>query len=55
MRHPGPGRRPDRVFVVRNAPDKQGFEPVEPDLKDVYFSVMKGHHGARRERPEVAS
>jgi ABC-2 type transport system ATP-binding protein len=21
------------------------FEPVEPDLKDVYFSVMTGHHG----------
>ena len=23
------------------------FEPVEPDLKDVYFAVMAGHHGAR--------
>ena len=23
------------------------FEPVEPDLKDVYFSVMAGHHGRR--------
>jgi ABC-type multidrug transport system ATPase subunit len=23
------------------------FEPVEPDLKDVYFSVMAGHHGGR--------
>src|SRR3954468_10786882 len=22
------------------------FEPVEPDLKDVYFTVMAGHHGA---------
>jgi hypothetical protein len=20
------------------------FEPVEPDLKDVYFSVMRGHN-----------
>jgi ABC-type multidrug transport system ATPase subunit len=24
-----------------------GFEPVEPDLKDVYFAVMAGHRGAR--------
>jgi ABC-2 type transport system ATP-binding protein len=24
-----------------------GFSAVEPDLKDVYFSVMGGHHGAR--------
>jgi ABC-2 type transport system ATP-binding protein len=24
-----------------------GFEPVEPDLKDVYFTVMGGHRGAR--------
>lgn len=24
-----------------------GFEPVEPDLKDVYFAVMAGHAGAR--------
>jgi hypothetical protein len=22
------------------------FEPVEPELEDVYFSVMAGHHGA---------
>jgi ABC-2 type transport system ATP-binding protein len=24
-----------------------GFEPVEPDLKDVYFAVMGGHRGTR--------
>src|SRR3954464_8635143 len=24
-----------------------GFEPVEPDLKDVYFAVMGGHAGAQ--------
>jgi ABC-type multidrug transport system ATPase subunit len=24
-----------------------GFEPVEPDLKDVYFAVSGGHRGAR--------
>ena len=23
------------------------FEPVEPDLKDVYFAVMGGHRGVR--------
>ena len=27
-----------------------GFEPVEPDLKDVYFAVMGGHRGARAAR-----
>jgi ABC-2 type transport system ATP-binding protein len=30
------------------------FEAVEPDMKDVYFSVMAGHHGhraAEQERP----
>jgi ABC-2 type transport system ATP-binding protein len=33
------------------------FEPVEPDLKDVYFSVMAGHHGQRAAatQAEVAS
>ena len=34
-----------------------GFEPVEPDLEDVYFSVMAGHRGrrARKMEMEVAS
>ena len=33
-----------------------GFEPVEPDLEDAYFSAMAGHIGRRREQPEpVAS
>ena len=27
------------------------FEAVEPDLKDVYFSVMAGHHGQRVAAP----
>jgi ABC-type multidrug transport system ATPase subunit len=34
--------------VVRVYADTQpgaGFEPAEPDLKDVYFSVMRRHHG----------
>ena len=39
------GRTIAHVF----APQSPGpeFEPVEPDLKDVYFAVMAGHHGAR--------
>ena len=34
----------------------EGFDPVEPDLEDVYFSTMAGHHGrpAEREVFEVA-
>jgi ABC-type multidrug transport system ATPase subunit len=33
------------------------FEPIEPGLDDVYFSVMAGHHGRRASRAgaEVAS
>lgn len=32
------------------------FEPVEPDLKDVYFSVMAGHHGRRAgQKAEMAT
>ncbi len=32
------------------------FEAVEPDMKDVYFSVMAGHHGHRAAAPlEAAS
>jgi hypothetical protein len=28
---------------------------VEPDLEDVYFSVMAGHEGARAASPETAT
>jgi ABC-2 type transport system ATP-binding protein len=28
-----------------------GFEPVEPDLEDVYFSTMAGHHRSPSEHP----
>jgi ABC-2 type transport system ATP-binding protein len=35
------------AHVVAEAPPGAGFEAVEPDLKDVYFAVMAGHHGAR--------
>jgi ABC-type multidrug transport system ATPase subunit len=33
------------------------YEAVEPDMKDVYFSVMTGHHGQRgaASRAEIAS
>ncbi|AKJ02489.1 hypothetical protein ATI61_108122 [Archangium gephyra] len=44
------GRTVVRVFSD-TAPGP-GFEPVEPDLEDVYFSTMAGHLGRRREQPE---
>jgi len=39
-----------RTVVHVYAEDSPGaaYEPVEPDLEDVYFSVMAGHHGRRR-------
>ncbi|HEV2146398.1 MAG TPA: ABC transporter ATP-binding protein [Longimicrobiaceae bacterium] len=33
------------VHVYGDTPPGAGFEPVEPDLEDVYFSTMAGHHG----------
>jgi ABC-2 type transport system ATP-binding protein len=36
------------VHVRGDAPPGPEFEPVEPELEDVYFSVMAGHHGASR-------
>jgi ABC-2 type transport system ATP-binding protein len=30
-----------------------GFETVEPDLEDVYFSTMAGHYGGRGEQPRL--
>ncbi|HEX6084179.1 MAG TPA: ABC transporter ATP-binding protein [Thermoanaerobaculia bacterium] len=35
------------AHVYAEEPPGSGFEPVEPDLKDVYFAVMGGHRGAR--------
>jgi ABC-type multidrug transport system ATPase subunit len=35
------------VHVYADASPGAGFEGVEPDMKDVYFSVMAGHHGRR--------
>jgi ABC-type multidrug transport system ATPase subunit len=47
------------VHVYAGSPPGPDFEAVEPDLKDVYFSVMGGHHGrraaARAELAEAAS
>ncbi len=43
------------VHVHADARPGPEFEPVEPDLEDVYFSVMAGHHGARRPILEAAS
>jgi ABC-type multidrug transport system ATPase subunit len=38
-----------RTVVHVYAPSSPGaaFDPVEPELKDVYFTVMAGHHGRR--------
>lgn len=38
------------MHVYGDAPP--GFEPTEPDLKDVYFATMAGHIGRRREQLE---
>jgi ABC-type multidrug transport system ATPase subunit len=35
------------AHVYADASPGAKFEAVEPDLKDVYFSVMAGHHGRR--------
>src|SRR3712207_1906924 len=42
------------VHVYSDTAPGPGFEPAEPDLKDVYFSTMAGHIGQRREQPEPA-
>jgi ABC-type multidrug transport system ATPase subunit len=43
------------VHVHAESSPGAGFEPVEPDLKDVYFSVMAGHHGRRAATAEASS
>ncbi len=42
------------VHVYADSVPGAEFEPVEPDMKDVYFSVMAGHHG-RGAAAEIAS
>lgn len=43
-----------RARVYSETPPGPGFEPVEPDLEDVYFSTMAGHIGRRGEQKESA-
>ncbi len=46
-----------RTFVhVHNATSPgPAFEPVEPDLKDVYFTAMAGHNGLRRAQEDAGA
>jgi ABC-type multidrug transport system ATPase subunit len=43
-----------RTLVHAYSPEHPGggFEPAEPDLEDVYFSVMAGHYATAPQRPE---
>jgi ABC-type multidrug transport system ATPase subunit len=40
------------VQVYSESVPGPGFEPADPELKDVYFSAMAGHLGGRRDQPE---
>ncbi|HZG42297.1 MAG TPA: ATP-binding cassette domain-containing protein, partial [Longimicrobium sp.] len=42
------------VHVFADAPPDESFHPVEPDLKDVYFTLMRGLSLARPAPVEVA-
>lgn len=42
------------VHVFAESSPGAAFEPVEPELADVYFSVMEGHHGRRGSAPRAA-
>jgi ABC-type multidrug transport system ATPase subunit len=42
------------VHVFSESSPGADFEAVEPDMKDVYFTVMAGHHGSRA-AAEIAS
>jgi ABC-type multidrug transport system ATPase subunit len=39
------------VHVHSTTPPGAGFDPVEPELEDVYFSTMAGRYGGRGEQP----
>ncbi len=41
------------VHVYSEVAPGAEFEAVEPDLKDVYFSAMAGHHRRKTHRPEA--
>jgi len=43
------------VHVYHETQPGPEFEPVEPDLKDVYFCAMTGHHGRRAVRPAIGA
>ena len=44
------------VHVYGDSPPGPDFEPVTPDLEDVYFSTMAGRIGRRRQtKPEAKS
>ena len=43
------------VHVYSDAAPGDGFEPAEPDLKDVYFSTMAGRIGRRRAQAAAAA
>jgi ABC-type multidrug transport system ATPase subunit len=43
------------AHVYADASPGAGFEPVEPDMKDVYFRAMAAREALRRSSPEVAS
>ena len=35
------------VRVLNDTTPGEGFESVEPNLEDVYFSTLAGHYGGR--------
>jgi ABC-2 type transport system ATP-binding protein len=41
--------------VYAESPPGPDFDPVEPDLEDVYFSVMAGHRGAHAEAAAIGA
>jgi ABC-type multidrug transport system ATPase subunit len=41
------------VHIYKEGEPGPGFEPVEPDLKDVYFTAMSGRNGLGRAREEA--
>jgi ABC-type multidrug transport system ATPase subunit len=43
------------VHVLAETRPGPEFEPVEPDLEDVYFSVMARHQGAHAEEPALVT
>ena len=44
-----------RTLVHVYSPENPGgsFEPVEPDLEDVYFSTMTGHYSPAHQQPKI--